>query len=153
MNLKHIKLTNGEEFIANIIEAEEEEGVMIMSHALKIVEVENFDEGYSYFAFRPLMSFTENPEKLHILNMSHVMVETNPSDNIMVHYNRTIEKMDKVARGGLTMEELEEASDEDYERYMAMLDDLDTDERASKETLGKNVLMFKKKKSNDDTFH
>ena len=59
MTYKQIKLTNGEEFIANILDVQEDEGVIIMSDALKIVEAENLDEGYSYFAFRPLMSFTE----------------------------------------------------------------------------------------------
>lgn len=150
MTYKQFKLTNGEEFIANVLDVQEDEGVIIMSEALKIIEADNLDEGYSYFAFRPLMSFTEDTEKLQILNLAHIVVETNPSDNIMKHYQRTLKKMKRVALGGKTMEELEESSEEDFEAYMKMLDDMENEEQEETDPRGDNIVKFKRPK---DTFH
>jgi hypothetical protein len=149
MSYKQLKLTSGEEFIANIIDVDQEEGVIVMAQALKIIESDNAEEGISYFAFRPLMSFTEDMDKIHILNLAHIVVETTPSENIMKHYNRTIEKMKRVAMGGKTMEELEEASEEEFEEYMKMLDDLDEYEEEI-DPRGDNIVKFRRPK---DTFH
>jgi len=151
MTYKHIKLTNGEEFIANVLDVQEDEGVIIMSEALKIVEAENLDEGYSYFAFRPLMSFTENTDKLQILNLAHIVVETTPSENIMRHYHNTLNKMKRYSKGGLTMEELEESSDEDFEKYMKLLEAMEEEmEKPEKDPRGDNIVKFRRPK---DTFH
>lgn len=143
MTYKQIKLVNGDEFIANVLDVQEEEGVMIMSEALRIVEVENIEEGVSYFALRPLMSFTDEIDKLHIINTAHVSVETFPSDQILNHYKTTIAKMRKIFEFGKTMEDLEELDEEDYEQFMK---DIDSDDEPIK---GDNIVKFKPK----GTFH
>lgn len=139
MTYKQIKLVNGDEFIANVLDVQEEEGVMIMSEALRIVEVENIEEGVSYFALRPLMSFTDEIDKLHVINTAHVSVETFPSDSILKYYKATIAKMKKIFELGKTMEDLEELDEEEYEKFMKTVDSDD------EPIAGGNVLKFKPK--------
>lgn len=147
MTYKQIKLVTGEEFIANVLDVQEDEGVLIISEALKIVEVENIDEGISYFALRPLMAFTENSEKLHIVSTAHVSVETFPSEHILNHYKSTLAKMDKFYKSGKTVEEIEELTEEEYTQFMKEMEDLDDDDSDTPE--GENILKFKPK----GTFH
>jgi len=139
MTYKQIKLVNGDEFIANVLDVQEDEGVMIMSEALRIVEVENIEEGISYFALRPLMSFTDEIDKLHVVSMAHITVETFPSENILVHYKKTLTKMKKIFEIGKTMEDIEELNEEEYQNFM---EQLDSDEPTK---LKDNVLPFKPK--------
>ncbi len=143
MTYKQIKLVNGDEFIANVLDVQEDEGIMIMSEALRIVEVENIEEGISYFALRPLMSFTDEIEKLHIVAMAHITVETFPSENILAHYKKTLAKMKKIFEVGKTMEDIEELDEEEYE---SLMEQLDSDEPTK---LKDNILPFKPK----GTFH
>lgn len=143
MTYKQIKLVNGDELIANVVDVQEEEGIYIVNEALRIVEVENIEEGLSYFALRPLMSFTDETDQLHILSMAHITVETFPSESILNHYKATITKMKKIFDIGKTMEDLEELDEEEYEQFMK---DIDSDDEPIK---GDNVLKFKPK----GTFH
>jgi hypothetical protein len=148
MTIKQIKLTSGEEVVCNIVDVQEEEGILIISDALKICEMENIDEGYSYFVFRPLMSFVDDPGTLQILNMSHIILESTPSENILGHYGKTLKKMKHFLKLGKTIEELEDVSDEEFEEYMATLDE---DEKTTeKDPRGDNVFKFKTPK---DTIH
>lgn len=139
MTYKQIKLVNGDEFIANILDVQEDEGVMIMSEALRIVEVENIEDGISYFALRPLMSFTDEVEKLHIINTAHISVETFPSEQILKHYKTTLAKMKKIFEFGKTMEDLEELDEEEYKEFM---ENIDSD---NEPIAGDNILKFKPK--------
>ena len=143
MTYKQIKLVNGDELIANVVDVQEDEGIYIVNEALRIVEVENIEEGISYFALRPLMSFTDETDKLHIISTAHITIETFPGEHILEHYKMTIDKMKKIYEVGKTMEDLEELDEEEYEQFMK---DIDSDDEPIK---GDNILKFKPK----GTFH
>ena len=83
-NFKQIKLTNGDEIVADVVERDNES--LIVRAAMRIVEVEHLEEGYSYFAFRPFISFNDAVENLSLVNVQHIIAETIPSDNLLNHY-------------------------------------------------------------------
>jgi hypothetical protein len=140
---KQFKLTSGEEIVAEVMDIDEEEGIAVLRAAMKIIELEA-DDGYSYFAFRPFMAFTESAEKIQVLNVGHIIGESTPSKNLMGHYASTIGKMEKFLSGGKTMEEMENMDDQTFEQYIEELEtELEKDER------GENVIKFKPK----DTYH
>ena len=137
-----MKLVNGDELIANVLDVQEDEGVLIVSEALRIVEVENIEEGLSYFALRPMMSFTDDVDQLHIISTAHITVETFPSEHILKHYQTTITKMKRIFEVGKTMEDLEELSEEEYEEFM---NDLDNSPEPEEKLEGDNIVAFKPK--------
>lgn len=151
INFKQLKLTNGDEIICDYIEDDHTSGIAIVRAAMKIIEVEDLDQGYSYFAFRPFMSFTEDNDKLLTINMQHIIGETNPSSNLLKHYAVTLTKMDKFLTTGKTMEEAEMLEDDEFERIMSDLDELEESETPKeKDDRGPNIIKFKPK---TDTFH
>ena len=159
LNFKQFKLSNGEEVIADVVESEDE--VLIIRAAMKIVEVEHLEEGYSYFAFRPFISFQDSVDTLQLLGVQHIITETTPSHNLLKHYASAIGKLAKFLKGGKTLEEFEVMSDEEVESYIANLleqelaaggeefeIDIDFDD-IEEEDLGENVVRFNPK----DTVH
>tara|TARA_B100000963_G_scaffold207487_1_gene180768 strand:- start:1486 stop:1986 length:501 start_codon:yes stop_codon:yes gene_type:complete len=88
MNIKQFKLTNNEEIVCEVVEwdTRDEIGDILVKKALRIIAVEDYQRGYRFFAFRPWMSFQDDPESLQTLNSSHVIVTTNPTKSILKHY-------------------------------------------------------------------
>ena len=159
LNFKQFKLSNGEEVIADVVEAEEE--ILIVRAAMKIIEIEHLEEGYSYFAFRPFVSFQDSVDTLQLLSTQHIITETTPSHNLLKHYASAIGKLAKFLKGGKTLEEFEVMSDDEVESYIADLlerelaaggeeyeIDIDFDD-IEEEDLGENVVRFNPK----DTVH
>ena len=95
MNIKQFKLTNNEEIICEVIEwnTGEDPGDILIKKALKVISVEDYQKGWRFFAFRPWMSFQDNPDLLQTLNSSHIIVTTNPSSNLLKHYERCLKRL------------------------------------------------------------
>ena len=95
MNIKQFKLTNNEEIICEVIEWDtgEEPGDVLIKKALKVISVEDYQKGWRFFAFRPWMSFQDDPNLLQTLNSSHIIVTTNPSSNLIKHYERCLKRL------------------------------------------------------------
>jgi hypothetical protein len=145
MTYKQMKLVNGDELIANVLDVQDDEGVLIVSEALRIVEVENIEEGISYFALRPMMSFTNDIDQLQIINTMHITVESFPSDSILKHYQATVARIRRIFAFGKTIEDLEELSEEEYDEFMSDVDTA-TEEAEPEEKLdGDNIITFKPK--------
>ena len=88
MNIKQFKLTNNEEIICEVMEWDtgEDTGDILVKKALRVIAVEDYQKGWRFFAFRPWMSFQDDPSSLQTLNSSHIIVTSNPSPNILKHY-------------------------------------------------------------------
>ena len=87
MTIKQFKLTNNDEIICQVVEWDtgDESGDVLIKKALKVVSVEDYQRGWRFFAFRPWMSFQDDPESMQTLNSSHIIVTTIPSKNILKH--------------------------------------------------------------------
>src|SRR6056300_964057 len=79
MNIKQFKLTNNEEIICEVIEwnTGEDPGDILIKKALRVISVEDYQKGWRFFAFRPWMSFQDDPDLLQTLNSSHIIVTIN----------------------------------------------------------------------------
>ena len=88
MTIKQFKLTNNEEIICEVVEwnTGDDAGDILVKQALRVITVEDYQRGWRFFAFRPWMTFQDDPASLQIINSSHIIVTTNPSNNILKHY-------------------------------------------------------------------
>ncbi len=88
MNIKQFKLTNNEEIICEVIEWNSGDDVadVVVKKALRVIAVEDYQRGWKFFAFRPWMSFQDDPGSLQSLNSSHIIVTSNPSPDLLKHY-------------------------------------------------------------------
>jgi len=148
MTFKQLKFANGDEIIADVVD--EEKNHMVVRAAMRIIEVENIDEGYSYFAFRPFISFTQDVGALQLVHTDQLIVEAIPSKNIMKHYATAVKRMDKFTKLGATLEDFEMMDSEEMEGYIEQMvqDEIDEEKKEAKK-LGENVVIFKPK----DTIH
>lgn len=100
MTIKQFKLTNNDEIICEVVEWDtgDESGDVLIKKALKVVSVEDYQRGWRFFAFRPWMSFQDDPESMQTLNSSHIIVTTIPSKNILKHYKRCLNSITKESK-------------------------------------------------------
>ena len=133
-NVKHFKLSNGEEMLCDIVEELDDE--LIIRNALKIVRVEESLEK-SYYIFKTWMIFQEDPNSVLSLNMFHVMGIATPAEELMEQY--------EVAAGTLFDEkeddERESTIDETMERVKNLIKELRGDHANDSNSLG-NIIPF-----------
>ena len=86
--VKQFKLTNNDEIVCEVHQWNDEENDdIIIKKALKIVSVEDYTRGIRFFALRPWMSFQDDPDYLHSLNSSHIIVTSAPTKHMLKYYN------------------------------------------------------------------
>ena len=162
-DIKQFKLTNNEEIVCEVAQWNDEESEeIIIKKALKIVGIEDYQRGIKYFALRPWMSFQEDPNELHSLNASHIIVTSTPNKAMMKHYNVCLQAIERNMRihedvrrkvwanidevndqtRDLSDEELELWLDHKYGKNTGSITDLN-------DSTGSNVIKFKPK----DTVH
>ena len=161
--VKQFKLTNNDEIVCEVHQWNDEENDdIIIKKALKIVSVEDYTRGIRFFALRPWMSFQDDPDYLHSLNSSHIIVTSAPTKHMLKYYNTCLKAIKgEMAKGPLKRkgiwasldevneqtkhlsdEEVDDWLDEKYGRF-AQDDISDSDSSTS------NVIKFRPK----DTVH
>ena len=94
--IKQFKLTNNEEIVCEVAQWHDEvSDEIIIKKALKVVGIEDYQRGIRYFALRPWMSFQEDPNELHSLNASHIIVTSTPNKMMMKHYDICLKAIEK----------------------------------------------------------
>lgn len=153
-NFKQFKLINGDEIVTDVIDSEDD--ILIIRAPMRIVELENMHEGYTYFSLRPFVAFQDNLDTLQLLNTASIVLESSPSASIMKHYANAVVKMNRFLKDGKTLEDLEAMSDDEIREYMEKLLDKygediseELEVKDEKEKLGTNVIKFNPK----DTMH
>ena len=153
-NFKQFKLINGDEIVTDVIDSEDD--ILIVRASMKIVELENMHEGFTYFSLRPFIAFQDNLDTLQLLNTASIVLESSPSPSIMKHYANAVVKMNRFLKDGKTLEDLEAMSDDEIREYMEKLLDKygediseELEVKDEKEKLGTNVIKFNPK----DTMH
>ena len=164
MSIKQFKLTNNDEIICEVVEwnTGDEVSDIIVKKALRVIAVEDYQKGWRFFAFRPWMSFQDDPDYLHSLNAAHVIVTSEPTKPMLKYYNTCLKAIrGDLAKGPLKRkgvwasldevneqtkhlsdEEVDDWLDEKYGRF-AQDDEKYTDSAVS------NIIKFKPK----DTVH
>jgi hypothetical protein len=134
-NVKHFKLSNGEEMLCDIVEELDDE--IIIRDALKIVRIEESIDK-AYYIFKTWMIFQEDQNSVLSLNMFHVMGIATPAEELMQQY--------EVALGTLFGPEEDDdegnsLSDNTIERVKSLLKELRGDHLNDSNSLG-NIIPF-----------
>jgi len=162
MNIKQFKLTNNEEIICEVIEwnTGDDPGDILVKRALRVISVEDYQKGWRFFAFRPWMSFQDDPDLLQTLNSSHIIVTTNPSLNLLKHYEKCLKRLvSEVATektGGKKIyanldeiqDELRDLTDDEMDDFLANKYGAVEEDSFLSDSDNDNVIKFKPK-----TFH
>lgn len=79
MDLRQFKFTGGEEIICEVVQwPNDENDTMVVRRAMKIIALDDVEEGLRYYTFKPWMSMNNDPEMLSIVNPYHVVSENKP---------------------------------------------------------------------------
>jgi len=166
MNIKQFKLTNNEEIVCEVVEwdTHDELGDILVKRALKIIGVEDYQKGWRFFAFRPWMSFQDDPETLQTINSSHIIVTTNPTSKILKHYKACIdgikedlnlEMKGKRKKVYANLDEIQDVirdlTDDEMDEFLQRKYGATLEPELSPDSDSGNVLQFKPK--TDKTFH
>ena len=119
MNIKQFKLTNNEEIVCEVVEwdTQDDVGDILVKKALRIIAIEDYQKGWRFFAFRPWMSFQDDPDSMQTINSSHIIVTTNPTSNILKHYKACLRgikhdlKLDRTGKKKKVYANLDEIQD------------------------------------------
>lgn len=89
-HIKHMKLGDGTEIVADIVEwPTEEEHSFVIKNVYEIHCVDNELTG-RFFQFRTWMVY-QDQQQLQVLNPDFVMAEANPTQELLKHYYNAIE--------------------------------------------------------------
>jgi hypothetical protein len=155
LTLKQFKMSNDDELICEVLEWNNEENdALIVRNVLKVVNVEDFEKGIRFYAFRPWMVFIDDPDELHTINSQHIISEVNPSPDIITQYIKAIKELKnniklKRKKPSASLDEMSsrmmDMDEEEFESYLdeiVYLSNKDSD-------LPQNVIKFPPK----GTFH
>lgn len=155
--IKQFKLTNDDEIICEVLQWDNEESSdMIIRGTLRIINVEDFSKGVRFYAFRPWMIFSEDPESLHTLNSAHIIAETNPSTELLKHYAESLSEIvkqlkNKKRKKAMSLDDIaakiDDMDEEEFDQYIedAMEDISDPLDYGDDSDKGSNVVAFKPK--------
>ena len=155
--IKQFKLTNDDEIICEVLQWDSEESSdMIIRGTLRIINVEDFTKGVRFYAFRPWMIFSEDPDSLHTLNSAHIIAETNPSKELLKHYSESLSEIikqlkNKRRKKAMSLDDvaakIDQLDEEEFDKYLeAALEDTDDPlDYGDDSDRGSNVVAFKPK--------
>lgn len=103
MEIKHFKLTNGEEVICEVVEWDNEETRdIVIRKALRIEpkqKAEQDDISYKYYTFHPWMAMQNSIDELQTLNSDHVISVAAPSSVAMEYFGSVVEEVSALSEG------------------------------------------------------
>lgn len=94
VDIKQFKLANDEEIMCEVVEWNNDTtDDIIIRRALKIVAMDDLEEGMRYYTFKPWMSFETDPDTLQAVNSYHIVGSSNPNGNSLSYYYDIIREM------------------------------------------------------------
>jgi len=131
--VKHLKLSTGEEVLAEIIE--ETEYDLVVKRALKL-QTDIANDRTRYHSFRPFMTYQDDPEIYSLIKTLHVVAITYPAPAMLRQYQASVNEVEKVRA------EMEEETNEQLEKLMKQMEDNVQENTGLKDSDGSNVLPF-----------
>lgn len=149
--LKQFKMSNDDEIICEVLEWNNEENdAVIVRNVMRVVHVEDFEKSIRFYAFRPWMTFMDDPDELHTINSGHIIAEVSPSSEIIKHYikalrdvqeSRRLRKKKVSASLDDIAEKMSDMDEDEFEMYLDQLAEIAGDDSDMPE----NVIKFKPK--------
>lgn len=131
--VKHLKLSTGEEVLAEIIE--ETEYDLVVKRALRL-QTDIANDRTRYHSFRPFMTYQDDPEIYSLIKTLHVVAITYPAPAMLRQYQASVNEVEKVRA------EMEEETNEQLEKLMKQMEDNVQENTGLKDSDGSNVLPF-----------
>lgn len=131
--VKHLKLSTGEEVLAEIIE--ETEYDLVVKRALKL-HTDISENRTRYHSFRPFMTYQDDPQIYSLIKSLHIVAITYPAPAMLKQYQASIEEVERVRA------EIEEETTEQLEKIMKQMEDNVKKNTELKDSDGSNVLPF-----------
>ena len=91
-DIRQLVLSNGQELLCEVIQWPDmdidEQEVMIIRKAAKIIIQENFEQGTRWFTFRPFMTYQDDNSSLCSLMPYHIITIGHPSQILKNQYTK-----------------------------------------------------------------
>ena len=91
-DIRQIVLSNGQEVLCEVVQWPDldidEQEVMIIRKACKIIIQENFEQGTRWFTFRPFMTYQDDTSSLCSLMPYHIITIGHPSETLRNQYKK-----------------------------------------------------------------
>ena len=91
--VKHLKLSTGEEVLAEIIE--ETEYDLVVKRALRL-QTDIANDRTRYHSFRPFMTYQDDPESYSLIKTLHVVAITYPAPAMLKQYQASVNEVERV---------------------------------------------------------
>jgi len=94
MELRQFKFANNDEVICEVLEwNSEDDDLIIVRKAMKIVSVDDPLEDLRYYTFKPWVSMNNDPDLIQTVNSYHIVAECIPSHMAQKTYYEIIAEM------------------------------------------------------------
>jgi hypothetical protein len=103
--IKHFKLSNGDEVVCDVIEWPDVDGDspdLVVRNCFQICTSKIKGDGMRYYQFRPWMIYQDDPESFQIINGNHIIGEANPPSELIEQYYKA------ASAENLTSEDIQE---------------------------------------------
>tara|TARA_R110000868_G_scaffold282471_2_gene542737 strand:+ start:3007 stop:3447 length:441 start_codon:yes stop_codon:yes gene_type:complete len=126
-NIKHFKLTNGEEIVCDVVEwpdPDTDSVDLVIRQAFRIISAaQSSTENVFYYALKPWMVYQEGDDLYQILNYNHIIAEATPTTELLKHYVRVTRDEDT------SHEEVEHKMKEYLDELKGIISGLDSADR------------------------
>ncbi len=96
-NIKQLRLSDGSEIIAELIEEVDDE--VLVRVPLHIVKVD-LSYNRTVYTFKPYMTYVEYSDTLVSLNLYHIIAIAIPHEDILAQYQKALKKIQKIKEDG-----------------------------------------------------
>ena len=96
-NIKQLRLSDGSEIIAELIEEVDDE--VLVRVPLHIVKVD-LSYNKTVYTFKPYMTYAEYSDSLISLNLYHIVAIAIPHEDILAQYEKALKKIRKIKEDG-----------------------------------------------------
>lgn len=91
--VKFVRLQNGEDLIADIVETEDEKGILYtLFHPLKVVYIESEREGYTAIAFSPWVFQSLCAQQEFVIHAEDIMLMADVSEKMNRYYWNSLDQ-------------------------------------------------------------
>ena len=119
MDLRQFKLADGDEIMCEVVEFHEEEDALVIRKTLKLVMMDNMQNGIRYFAFRPFMMYQLEPTSFQVIQCAHIIAEAAPSQELINEYFTSLENLTSDDNDDENMDEIRKRAQKKLQEYLS----------------------------------
>jgi hypothetical protein len=135
LDLRQFKLADGDEIMCEVVEFHEEEDALVIRKTLKLVMMDNMQNGIRYFAFRPFMMYQLESTSFQVIQCAHIIAEAAPSQELINEYFTSLENLTSDDTDDENMDEIRKRAEKKLKEYLATQMEL-------KDSSNENIISF-----------